>query len=284
MAVPPIVTTRWLSSQLDNPAVRVVDASWHMPAAERDPAQEFIAAHIPGALFFDIDGISDPASPLPHMLPSAEAFGAAVGALGIDNASHVVAYDSVGLFSAPRAWWMFRAFGHTQVSVLGGGLPAWKSEDRSLDFGPARPEPATFEATLDPSLVRSLADVRNTLASGAAQIVDARSPGRFAGSEPEPRPGLRGGHMPGSFNVPYQALLTDEGTLRDAEGLCTAFTSAGVSLEKPIVTSCGSGISACLLSLGLHTVGITDVAVYDGSWTEWAGRADTPIESAADTP
>jgi thiosulfate/3-mercaptopyruvate sulfurtransferase len=273
-----LVSTDWLASRLRDPRVRVVDGSWHMPQLKRDPRAEFTAAHIPGAVFFDIDAIADTTSPLPHMLPAAEAFGEAVGALGIGDGDHVVVYDTRGVASAARVWWTFRVFGHDEVAVLDGGLPKWRAEGRPVESGPARPTPRRFTARLRPDLVRDLGRMRANLETRREQVVDARSHGRFVGTEPEPRPGLRGGHIPGSLSLPYERLYRDDGTLLSAPDLRAAFEKAGVDLQRPVVTTCGSGVSAAVLALGLHVLGRGDVAVYDGSWTEWGGRGDTPVE------
>jgi thiosulfate/3-mercaptopyruvate sulfurtransferase len=273
-----VVSTEWLASHLDEPDLRVVDGSWHMPQAKRDPAGEFVDAHLPGAVFFDVDGIADRSSGLPHMLPSPEVFAKAVGALGIGDGDRVVVYDSRGVVSAARVWWTFRVFGHDAVAVLDGGLPKWRAEGRPLAHGPATPTPRRFTARFRPELVRDVAQVKANLASQREQVVDARSRGRFAGTEPEPRAGLRGGHIPGSLNLPYDELYAPDGTLRPPDALREAFVAARVDLARPVTTTCGSGITASVLALALHRLGRPDVAVYDGSWTEWAGRGDTPVE------
>jgi thiosulfate/3-mercaptopyruvate sulfurtransferase len=277
---PLLVAPTWLAAHLPDENVRVLDGSWHMPAEGRDPAAEFAATHIVGAAFFDIDGICEPDTGLPHTMPSAERFGRSVAALGVSNESHVVVYDTVGLFSAPRVWWMFRAFGHKRVSVLAGGLPAWIAEEHPIEARTSEIAPATFTAVLQPELLRSLDQIRTNVADGAAQVVDARSAGRFAGTDPEPRPGLASGHIPGSKNVPFPAVLAGDGsTLRGDADLRAIFAKAGVDPERPVITSCGSGITACTLALALASIGAEAVAVYDGSWTEWGGRTDTPIET-----
>ena len=277
-ALPAVVSTEWLAKHLGEPDLRVVDGTWHMPQLRRDARAEFVAEHIPGAVFFDIDGIADHATSLPHMLPTAEAFAEAVGALGIGSDDRVVVYDVRGVISAARVWWTFRAFGHDAVAVVDGGLRAWKAEGRPIATGEPSPTRRRFHGSFRPELVRDLAAVRANLGTRAEQIVDARSPGRFAGTEPEPRAGLRGGHVPGSVNVPYETLYRPDGTLLPPDALRAAFTTAGVDLGKPITTTCGSGVTASVLALGLHLLGRSDVAVYDGSWTEWGGRADTPVE------
>lgn len=277
-AVPPLVDAAWLRERIGRDDVRVVDASWHMPATRRDGAAEFAQGHIPGAAFFSIDGIADPGSDLPHMVPDADAFGAAVGRLGIGNGDHVVAYATTGIGTAPRAWWMFRLFGHDRVSVLDGGLPAWKAAGGDIATGDAAPAPREFRARLRPELVRGLDAMRGNLEGGGEQVLDARSRGRFRGEEPEPRAGLRGGHIPGSRNLPYESLL-DSGAMRPPEELARIFREAGVEEGKPLALTCGSGVSACVLALGLALAGRDDWSVYDGSWTEWGGRDDVPVET-----
>jgi thiosulfate/3-mercaptopyruvate sulfurtransferase len=273
-----LVSTEWLAAHLGEPDLRVVDGSWHMPQAKRDPAREFADAHLPGAVFFDIDGIADTSSGLPHMLPSPDVFAKAVGTLGIGDGDRVVVYDSRGVVSAARVWWTFRVFGHDAIAVLDGGLPKWRAEGRALASGPATPAPRRFTSKLRPALVRDLAQVHANLATQREQVLDARSRGRFMGTEPEPRAGLRGGHIPGSLNLPYDELHAADGTLRPPPALREAFTAARVDLTRPVVTTCGSGITASVLALALHRVGRPDVAVYDGSWTEWAGREEAPVD------
>lgn len=272
-----LVSTDWLAEHLDAPDLRVVDASWHMPDSGRDPKAEYAEAHIPGAVFFDIDDIADTSSPLPHMLPSTERFVSRVRRMGIGDGHRVVVYDSLGLFSAPRVWWMFRVFGHADVAVLDGGLPKWKAEGRPLEDMPPAPRDRHFTARKDLSLVRDVTEVAAAVKLGAEQVVDARSPGRFAGVEPEPRPGLRAGHIPGARNVPYRDLVEADGTMKSPEALRALFAAAGVDLSKPIVNSCGSGVTACALALAQMLAGARKVAVYDGSWSEWGAYADLPI-------
>ena len=274
----PLVTTDWLAARLGDPGVRVVDGSWHMPQLGRDARAEFAHAHIPGAVFLDIDAIADRSSPLPHMLPTPDEFGIAVGALGIGDGDRVVVYDTRGVVSAARVWWTFRAFGLDSVAVLDGGLPKWRSENHPVESGVPTPPTRRFTAKLRSELVRDLTAMRDNLGSRVEQVVDARSRGRFAGTEPEPRAGLRGGHIPGSVNLPYDELYQPDGTLAPREELQRRFVAAGVDLAQPVVTSCGSGVTASVLALALYLLGRPDAAVYDGSWTEWGGRDDTPIE------
>lgn len=274
----PLVSTEWLAEHLEDADLRVVDATWYLPHLKRDARAEYVAAHIPGAVFFDVDEIKDPVSPLPHMLPSPADFARAAGAHGIADGDRVVAYGGRYGIAAGRVWWTFRVFGHDRVAVLDGGLAKWRAEGRPLEIGPASPAPRRFTARFRPELVRDLEAMRTNLESQREQVVDARSPGRFAGTEPEPRPGLRGGHIPNSCNLPYERLFrAEDGTLLGPDALHRAFAEAGVVVEKPVVTTCGSGVSAAVLALALYRLGRRDVPVYDGSWTEWGGRSDTPV-------
>ena len=278
-----IVSTAWLAARLGDPNLRIVDSSWYLPAQKKNPKWEFERARIPGARFFNIDQIADTESGLPHTLPSPTLFADCVTELGIGNQHQIVAYDGLGIFSAARAWWMFRVFGHHNVAVLDGGIAKWRAESRPTEEGkPLTPQPADppFNATYNAAMFRSLDDMRANVESGADQIADARSAGRFDGSEPEPREGMRSGHIPGANNLPYGELVDPEtGTLVGPEKLRDAFDRAGLSLDRSIVTSCGSGVTAAILSLGLHMIGHESNAVYDGSWSEWGGRDDTPIET-----
>jgi thiosulfate/3-mercaptopyruvate sulfurtransferase len=272
-----IITTDWLTAHLGDPDLRVLDGTWHMPQLKRDPRAEFAQAHIPGAVFFDIDAIADHGTSLPHMLPSAAEFAAAVGALGIGSGDRVVVYDVRGVISAARVWWTFRAFGHDAIAVLDGGLRKWQAEGRPVEAGQPKPAARAFTARPRPELVRDVEAMRANVSSRGAQVLDARSRGRFAGTEPEPRAGLRGGHIPGSLNLPYETLYRPDGTLKPPDEIRAAVTASGIDLGRPIVTTCGSGVTASVLALALHQLGRPDVAVYDGSWSEWGGRADTPI-------
>jgi thiosulfate/3-mercaptopyruvate sulfurtransferase len=280
MSVPtrdPMVSTDWLARHLDAPDMVVIDATWFMPGTPRDAAAEYAERHIPGAERFDINEVSDHSIDLPHMLPDPSEFAVRVRRMGIEPTTRVVVYDAQGLFSAARVWWMFRAMGHENVAVLDGGLAKWIAQARPVESGWIQKPHSEFKAHLDPSLVRDLAQVRAALAIGSEQVVDARAADRFTGAAPEPRPGLRSGHMPGARNLPWSAVVTADGVLAPKAELEKAFAGAGVDLDRPIVTTCGSGISASILSLALARLGHWRSAVYDGSWTEWGGRTDTPV-------
>ena len=272
----PLVSTDWLAARLDDPKIKIIDASYKMPGVLPLPSDVYLGAHIPGAVFFDVNAIADPDDPRPHMYPSAEQFARDVAALGISNDDTVVAYDSGGWVAAPRAWWMFLSFGHRNVKVLDGGLKKWLSEGRPTHSGKVTPKPAKFQAKLDSSFVRSKQQLLGNLDSRAEQLVDARPRPRFEGTVAEPWPGRRSGHIPGSRNVPYAELFDARtGTMKPLEELRKAFAGAGVDMAKPIVTTCGSGVSALVLTLALYRLGVRGTALYDGSWAEW-GLPDGP--------
>lgn len=282
LALPgPLVSTGWLAQRLGTPGLLVLDGSWYLPTAARDPRAEFVAGHIPGARFFDLDQASDQATALPHMLPAAEQFTRQMRELGIRRDQAIVVYDgSSANLSAARVWWMFRVFGHRGVAVLDGGFGKWVKERRPVETGALSPgTPGDFEARLDPGAVRDLAQVRANLESRRGQLVDMRPAGRFAGREPEPRPGIRGGHVPGSLSLPYAELVSGDGTLLPPDRLKARLEKAGLDLARPVVATCGSGTSACALILALETLGLHAHALYDGAWTEWGGREDTSVET-----
>jgi len=272
-----LVSTEWLSEHLRDRNVIVVDGTYHLPTLQRDAHAEYRDGHIPGAVFFDIETVADHSTELPHMLPGPTQFGEVVSALGIGDGDTVVVYDSAGLYSAPRVWWTFRLFGAKKVYILDGGLPNWKAEGRPLEKGDAKPAARKFNAEMNVGPVAMLADVRMALSGDSVQVVDARSPERFAGKAPEPRPGLRSGHMPRSFNVPYGRLI-ENGRLASRARIEAAFTDAGVDLDKPIITSCGSGLTAAILTFALDAIGREPKGLYDGSWAEWGSRPDLPVE------
>ncbi|XP_072953986.1 thiosulfate/3-mercaptopyruvate sulfurtransferase 1, mitochondrial-like isoform X1 [Typha angustifolia] len=297
-----VVSAEWLHARLGDPDVKVLDASWYMPDEQKDPFQEYQVAHIPGTLFFDIDGITDRTSNLPHMLPSEEAFAAAISALGITNKDKVIVYDGKGLYSAARVWWMFRVFGHDQVWVLDGGLPQWQASGfdvKSCSSGDAILKAnaankavemayhgellgsSTFSVNFQPHLIWMLDKIKQNVNAQTHQHLDARSKDRFNGVAPEPRKGVRSGHIPGSKCIPFPQMLDGAHMLLPVDELRKNFEREGISLDHPVVLSCGSGVTACIVALGLYRIGIPDVPVYDGSWTEWEAQPDTIKLTAA---
>lgn len=275
-----LVSTDWLAAHLADPHVRVLDSSYKQPGITPTARHDYDSGHIPWAVFFDIDDVAQPGTSLPHMIPSAERFAEKMAERGIGNDDRVIVYDTVGLSSAGRAWWMLRLFGHRDVALLDGGLPKWKAEGRPLETAAPSIPQRRFAAHLDPALVRDKAAIFANIAGGGEQVVDARSAGRFDGSAAETWPGRRSGHIPGSRNLPFDKV-TDPQTrqLRDAETLRRLFDEAGVRLDRPVVTSCGSGVTACALAFALHLIGHPGAAVYDGSWSEWGLPGDTPVET-----
>lgn len=275
------VSTAWLQDHLDAPDVLVVDASWYLPTMNRDGKAEYAAGHIPGAVHFDIDAVADKTSPLPHMLPRPEDFGRMAGALGIGDGMRIVVYDGAGLFAAPRVWWTLRTFGAQDVAILDGGAPKWRAEGRPWTDEPSRRRPAVFTAKLDHGAVADGDAVARALAGGTAQVVDARPADRFRGEAPEPRPGVRAGHMPGSLNVPFTRLVAD-GRLRPPAEIEAAFREVGVDIDRPVVTSCGSGVSASILAVALESLDRPIKSLYDGSWADW-GSSDRPLATGPGT-
>ncbi len=278
----PLVSTEWLADHLADTSIKVIDASFKMPGVLPLPQDDYLAAHIPGAVFFDVDAVSDHASTLPHMFPDARQFARDVAALGISSGDTVVIYDNGGWMAAPRAWWMFLSFGHARVKVLDGGLKKWTAEGRPVEAGAVAPAPGSFDASFDGRFIRSKAQMVDNLASKAEQVVDARASNRFEGTVPEPRAGLRSGHIPGSRSLPYGGLINaSTGEMKSLDELRASFTAAGLDLDRPVVTTCGSGVSAAVLTLALYRLGVRGSALYDGSWSEWGLLDGPPIETGA---
>ena len=273
-----LVSTDWLAVHLRDPDLRLLDASWHMPGSGRDARAEYTAAHIPGARFFDIDEIADHRSTLPHMAPPPEKFISRMRAMGVGDGHQVVVYDSTGIFSAARVWWTFRLMGKTDVAVLDGGLPKWQAEGREIEDLPCVPRDRHITVSRQNHLIRDVTQVAHASKLGLAEVIDARPAPRFRGEVAEPRPGLRSGHIPGSKNVPHAAVLHDDGTMKDPAALRAVFEAAGVDLRKPAITTCGSGVTAAVLSLALERIGHRNHALYDGSWAEWGMYDDLPVE------
>lgn len=275
----PIVSTDWLAANLSAPDLVVVDASWYLPQMGRNADAEYNEGHIPGAIRFDIDDVSDPSSGLPHTLPAPHVFASKMRRLGIGDGQRIVVYDGIGLFSAPRVWWMFRVMGVEDVFILDGGIRKWKAEERPLEDLPVRRPERHFTARLNNLALADIDDVLKVVQSGAAQILDARPAGRFTGADPEPRAGMRSGHMPGARNLPFNMLMQEDGTIKPADQIAALMKDAGIDPEQPVITSCGSGVTAAVLTLGLTMIGAKNLRLYDGSWSEWGGRSDTPIDT-----
>lgn len=276
----PLVSTEWLAAEIGKDDLVIFDATKYLPNENRDGRKEFIAAHIPGARFFDIDEVADKDTQLPHMVPSVGRFERLMGDMGVTNAMRVVFYDQKGIASSARGYWLMRLFGHDAVAVLDGGFPKWRNEGRSVQSGePSAPIATKYSAAFRAQRLRGVGDMLANLETKAEVVLDARGAGRFAGTEPEPRPGVRSGHIPGAMNLPYAQLLGPGGTFLPPDALRERFAKAGIDGSKPVVTSCGTGVTACILSLGMRLAGLPEAPVYDGSWTEWGSRTDTPIET-----
>ncbi|MGF6177003.1 3-mercaptopyruvate sulfurtransferase [Ensifer sp. 4252] len=276
-----VVSPDWLQQRLDDPTIRILDAAWYLPAQNRNPKAEYDAGHIPGAVFFDQDAIADHTSGLPHTLPTPEAFAKAVGALGVSETDTIIVYDGPGIMTAPRVWWMLRIMGAKAVYVLDGGMDGWKKDGRPVSTDVPSPVPVTFNVTFAPTAVTSFERMKDIVQSGTIQIADARGAGRFLGEEPEPRAGMRSGHMPGARSLP-SGIFSESGKFKDLDTLRKTFADAGVDLSKPVVTTCGSGVTAAIITLALQSLGHRDNTLYDGSWSEWGGRADTPVVTGSE--
>ncbi|MDR6758946.1 thiosulfate/3-mercaptopyruvate sulfurtransferase [Mycoplana sp. BE70] len=276
-----VVTADWVQKQLGAPEFRIIDASWYLPAQNRNGAAEYAGGHIPGAVFYDQDAIADLSTGLPHSIPSPEEFAIAVEKLGISDTDTIVVYDGPGIFTAPRVWWLLRTMGAKNVYVMDGGLDGWKKEGRPLETDLPEPAPGHFRPHFNPAAVTSFDEMHDIVSSGSRQIADARGAGRFTGEEAEPRAGMRSGHMPGARSMP-SGIFSVDGRLKDLDALKTTFYSAGIDLDAPVVTTCGSGITAAIITLALHSLGHENNTLYDGSWSEWGARADTPVVTGRD--
>ncbi|MBO9464335.1 3-mercaptopyruvate sulfurtransferase [Tropicibacter sp. R15_0] len=277
-----LVSTSWLAKHIKDPDLRILDASWYLPAMGRDPKAEYDAAHIPGARFFDIDDVSDNRSDLPHMVPPVEKFMSRLRAMGVGDGHQVVVYDGMGLFSAARVWWLFRLMGQENIAVLDGGLPKWQAEGREVEDLPPVIRDRHMTVRRQAHMVKDVTQVSAASKLKDHEILDARAPGRFRGEDPEPREGMRAGHIPGAKNVPFATLLNADGTMKDPDGLRAAFAAAGVDLNKPAITSCGSGVTGTIINLALEVLGKRDHSLYDGSWSEWGQFPTLPVATGED--